>query len=75
MTIQWPFGSVGCKAYKFVSAFGFYLSSLVTVCIALDRYFAVAHPLRVSSAKGRGRAMLLGAWLLSTVISLPQVKI
>ncbi|KAA0203397.1 hypothetical protein HAZT_HAZT005172 [Hyalella azteca] len=29
LTIQWPFGELGCKVYKFFSAFGFYTSSMI----------------------------------------------
>ncbi|KAK7085719.1 hypothetical protein SK128_002372, partial [Halocaridina rubra] len=72
LTIKWVFGNFGCKIYKFLSAFGFYLSSMVLVCISLDRYFAVLHPLKVNDAQRRGKIMLFFAWLISSVISLPQ---
>ncbi|XP_069958961.1 adipokinetic hormone/corazonin-related peptide receptor variant I-like isoform X2 [Cherax quadricarinatus] len=72
VTIEWVFGNFGCKVYKFFSAFGFYMSSMVLVCISLDRYFAVLHPLRVNDAQRRGKIMLFFAWLISAVISLPQ---
>lgn len=74
ITIQWVFGNFGCKVYKFFSAFGFYMSSMVLVCISLDRYFAVLHPLKVNDAQRRGKIMLFFAWLISAVISLPQVS-
>ena len=74
VSIQWQFGNVGCKVYKFFSAFGFYMSSMVLVCISLDRYFAVLHPLKVNDAQRRGKIMLLFAWIISAFISLPQVS-
>ena len=74
VTIQWEFGNLGCKVYKFFSAFGFYMSSMVLVCISLDRYFAVLHPLKVNDAQRRGKIMLFFAWLISAFISLPQVS-
>lgn len=74
VTIEWVFGNFGCKIYKFFSAFGFYMSSMVLVCISLDRYFAVLHPLKVNDAQRRGKIMLFFAWLISAVISLPQVR-
>ena len=73
VTIEWVFGNFGCKVYKFLSAFGFYMSSMVLVCISLDRYFAVLYPLKVNDAQRRGKIMLFFAWLISAVISLPQV--
>ena len=74
LTIQWLFGNIACKLYKFLSAFGFYMSSMVLVCISLDRYFAVLHPLKVNDAQRRGKIMLFFAWIISIILSLPQVS-
>ncbi|XP_063841105.1 LOW QUALITY PROTEIN: adipokinetic hormone/corazonin-related peptide receptor variant I-like [Scylla paramamosain] len=73
VTIEWVFGNFGCKVYKFLSAFGFYMSSMVLVCISLDRYFAVLHPLKVNDAQRRGKIMLFFAWLISAVHLPPSV--
>lgn len=48
ITTQWVAGNPACKVFQFLRAFGLYLSSMVLVCISLDRYFAILHPLRVS---------------------------
>lgn len=48
ITTQWVAGNLACKLFQFLRAFGLYLSSLVLVCISLDRYFAIVHPLKVS---------------------------
>ncbi|KAK8384399.1 hypothetical protein O3P69_009304 [Scylla paramamosain] len=45
-TTQWLAGNLACKIFLFFRAFGLYLSSLVLVCISLDRYFAIVHPLK-----------------------------
>lgn len=50
ITTQWLAGNSACKILLFLRAFGLYSSSLVLVCISLDRYFAILHPLRVSIA-------------------------
>lgn len=47
ITTQWVAGNLACKLFQFLRAFGLYLSSLVLVCISLDRYFAIVHPLKV----------------------------
>ena len=44
------------------------------MCISLDRYFAVLHPLRGHDAQRRGKIMLVFAWVIAAVISLPQVR-
>ncbi|GAB6026574.1 hypothetical protein CHUAL_012989 [Chamberlinius hualienensis] len=73
ITIQWVAGDVACKILLFFRAFGLYLSSMVLVCISLDRYFAILHPLKVNDAQRRGKIMLAFAWIISVVFSTPQL--
>ena len=37
------------------------------------RYFAIMHPLSLSDAGKRGKIMILLAWSISAVASIPQV--
>lgn len=75
ITVAWIAGNVACKIMLFMRAFGPYLSSMVLVCISLDRYFAILHPLKVNDAQRRGKIMLVLAWLISILCSIPQVII
>lgn len=75
LTVQWIAGNAACKVFLFLRAFGLYLSSNVLVCVSLDRYFAVLHPLRVNDATRRGKLMLAFAWGASLICSAPQVYI
>ncbi|XP_040074861.2 gonadotropin-releasing hormone II receptor [Ixodes scapularis] len=75
LTVQWTAGNVMCKVMQVLRAFGPYLSSMVLVCISLDRYFAVLHPLKVNDAQRRGRIMLSWAWITSFLCSVPQAII
>lgn len=75
LTTQWIAGNMACKFFLFLRAFGLYLSSNVLVCVSVDRYFAVLHPLRVNDARRRGKIMLSIAWLCSLVCALPQVRL
>ncbi|XP_068249015.1 adipokinetic hormone/corazonin-related peptide receptor variant I-like isoform X2 [Palaemon carinicauda] len=72
ITVQWLAGNLACKLLNFLRAFGLYLSSLVLVCISLDRYFAIVHPLKVNDAQRRGKMMLSFAWSIAAVCSIPQ---
>ncbi|KAK7069105.1 hypothetical protein SK128_016340 [Halocaridina rubra] len=72
ITVQWLAGNLACKLLNFFRAFGLYLSSLVLVCISLDRYFAIVHPLKVNDAQRRGKMMLSFAWSVAAVCSVPQ---
>lgn len=72
VTVQWIAGEVACKVFLFLRAFGLYLSSMVLVCVSLDRYFAILHPLKVNDAQRRGKIMLAFAWIISAICSAPQ---
>lgn len=73
LTVEWMAGNAACKFFLFLRAFGLYLSSNVLVCVSVDRYFAILHPLRVNDARRRGKIMLTFAWIFSFVCALPQV--
>lgn len=75
ITFQWIAGAVACKIFLFFRIFGQYLSSMVLVCISLDRYFAILHPLKVNDAQRRGKIMLTFAWIISIICSTPQVSL
>ncbi|XP_046966933.1 adipokinetic hormone/corazonin-related peptide receptor variant I-like [Vanessa cardui] len=71
-TNAWLAGNMACKVFLVLRAFGLYLSSNVLVCISLDRFFAVLYPLRLAVARNRSKTMLLFAWLVAFLCSLPQ---
>lgn len=75
ITVEWVAGNVVCKIMLYLRAFGPYLSSMVLVCISLDRYFAILHPLKVNDAQRRGKIMLGLAWTISILCSIPQVSV
>lgn len=74
ITVEWIAGNIACKIFLYLRAFGPYLSSMVLVCISLDRYFAILHPLKVNDAQRRGKIMLGFAWTISLICSIPQVS-
>ncbi|KAI0207743.1 Gonadotropin-releasing hormone receptor [Lamellibrachia satsuma] len=73
-TVLWATGDLTCRFFMFWRTFGFYLSSLVLIVISVDRYFAIVHPMSFSDAERRGKMMLRMAWIVSTVVSIPQVR-
>ncbi|XP_046744200.1 adipokinetic hormone/corazonin-related peptide receptor variant I-like [Diprion similis] len=72
LTVQWVAGNLACKVFLFLRAFGLYLSSNVLVCVSLDRYFAILHPLKLNDARRRGKIMLIVAWICSLLYAVPQ---
>ena len=73
LTQSWIAGDFMCKIMMTLRAFGPYLSSMVLVCISLDRYFAIIHPFKSNNTE-RSKKMLIFAWIISLVCSLPQVS-
>ena len=74
VTVSWRAGDIGCRILMFFRVFGFYLSSFVLIAVCVDRYFAIVHPLSLVNAGRRGKIMLVLAWVVSTIASLPQVS-
>ena len=74
ITVEWTAGDPACRILMFFRILGLYLSSFILVTISMDRYFAIVHPLSLNDADKRGKIMLILAWTLSVVASIPQVR-
>ncbi|XP_034196386.1 adipokinetic hormone receptor isoform X2 [Osmia lignaria lignaria] len=73
ITVSWKAGDAMCRIMAFFRVFGLYLSSFILVCISIDRYYAVIHPLQLWGVDKRGKLMLCLAWGGSIVCSMPQM--
>lgn len=76
-TVQWVAGELACKLVKFIQMFSLYLSTYVLVLIGIDRFVAVKYPLWMKSLNMTRRChhLLILAYVLSLLLSLPQVRI
>ncbi|XP_023594583.1 proteinase-activated receptor 4 [Trichechus manatus latirostris] len=70
---RWPFGEAACRLATAALYGHMYGSLLLLAAVALDRYLAVVHPLRVRALRGLGLAtgLCAAAWLAATALSLP----
>ncbi|RWS21875.1 G protein-coupled receptor-like protein [Leptotrombidium deliense] len=75
LTISWNAGELCCKLVLTMRTFGLYLSSLMLICISVDRYFAFVHPLSFKTVKERNCRILFAAYLSSILLSLPQFSL
>ena len=65
-----------CKLVKYMQIVAIYASSYVLLTTAIDRYFAICHPfLSHQWSLARVHRMVLVAWMLSLIFSLPQLFI
>ncbi|XP_021953513.1 gonadotropin-releasing hormone receptor [Folsomia candida] len=75
LTIHWYGGNLLCKGYQFLRAFGLYLSSLVVICISIDRYFAIVYPLKFVRAEDKVKLLVRIAWVIAAICAVPQIAI
>ena len=73
-TNAWLAGNIACKVVKFFCAFGPYSSSLLLICLSVDRYYAVARPFSYAFLDRRINILLMIIWSVSFFISIPQVS-
>lgn len=74
ITVQWLAGDVACRLLMFLKLQAMYSCAFVTVVISLDRQSAILHPLAINKARKRNRVMLIVAWGMSIMLSVPQVS-
>ncbi|KAL7079874.1 hypothetical protein ACQ4LE_000265 [Meloidogyne hapla] len=75
LTIAWLGGDLLCRLCKFFDVFGVALSAGILVCLSLDRFYSILFPLYVINAKRSVQRMVIAAWLVAALSSLPQVYI
>ncbi|KAL2712334.1 gonadotropin-releasing hormone receptor-like isoform X1 [Vespula squamosa] len=73
--VQWIWGNVACKLFKFLQVFSLYLSTFILVLIGVDRFVAVRYPMKVLSTTHRFLRFVVFAWVLSIVLATPQDSI
>lgn len=74
ITVQWLAGDLACRFLMFLKLQAMYSCAFVTVVISLDRQSAILNPLSISVARKKNRTMLMVAWTMSALFSVPQVR-
>lgn len=73
-TVAWISGEIACKLMKLFQMFALYLSTYVLVLIGIDRLVAVKYPMKSLNMAKRCHRLLIFSYILSLVMSLPQVR-
>ncbi|XP_045450305.1 gonadotropin-releasing hormone receptor-like [Melitaea cinxia] len=74
-TVQWYAGTVACKLFKFMQMFALYLSTFILVLIGVDRWLAVKYPMKSMATSTRSVRLVIIAWVLSFILSIPQAVV
>ncbi|XP_053182942.1 urotensin-2 receptor [Scomber japonicus] len=69
----WAFGELGCRLLLSLDLLTMHASIFTLTAMSLDRYRAVAHPLRTSSSNSSGLLRVGLAWGLAVALTLPMM--
>ncbi|XP_069744195.1 orexin receptor type 2 [Narcine bancroftii] len=72
ITETWFYGQVLCKIIPYLQTVAVSVSVLTLSCIAMDRWYAICHPLMFKSAASRARSNIAMIWIVSCVFMIPQ---
>ncbi|XP_077266200.1 crustacean cardioactive peptide receptor isoform X2 [Temnothorax americanus] len=72
-TVAWYAGNIACKLIRFMQAVVTYSSTYVLVALSIDRYDAITRPMNFSGSWWRARALVITAWTLSALFSMPII--
>uniref|UniRef100_T1K7G3 G-protein coupled receptors family 1 profile domain-containing protein n=1 Tax=Tetranychus urticae TaxID=32264 RepID=T1K7G3_TETUR len=75
ITVYWHGGEILCKLVQTFRIFGVYLSSIMLICISVDRYFVFVHPLSFINREKRKKILIHASYVVSAVSALPQAFI
>ncbi|KAM8973705.1 gonadotropin-releasing hormone II receptor-like [Pelodytes ibericus] len=73
ITVQWQAGDIACRILMFLKLLSMYSCAFVTVVISVDRQSAILNPLAINDAKKKNKIMLSAAWIMSSLLSVPQL--
>ncbi|KAH0622000.1 hypothetical protein JD844_023872 [Phrynosoma platyrhinos] len=72
ITETWFLGDGLCKGIPYLQTVSVSVSVLTLSCIALDRWYAICHPLMFKSTAKRARNSIIIIWIVSCIIMIPQ---
>ncbi|XP_028936750.1 orexin receptor type 1 [Ornithorhynchus anatinus] len=75
ITESWFFGQTLCKVIPYLQTVSVSVSVLTLSFIALDRWYAICHPLLFKSTAQRARGSILGIWAVSLAVMVPQAVV
>ena len=74
LTVTWNTSQLGCKVGQVMRTYGLYLTSMIMICISLDRFYAFVYPMSVFDSSKRNRRLLFLSYGVSLAASVPNVS-
>ncbi|NP_001161621.1 orexin receptor-like protein [Saccoglossus kowalevskii] len=71
----WFFGNLACKLIPYFQVVSMSVSVLTLCAIAVDRYFAICHPLMFKSTAKRAITVIFSIWITSFLVPIPQAVV
>ncbi|XP_069079392.1 orexin/Hypocretin receptor type 1 [Pleurodeles waltl] len=75
ITESWLFGQTMCKVIPYLQTVSVSVSVLTLSFIALDRWYAICHPLMFKSTAKRARTNIVIIWAMSCTMMVPQAVV
>lgn len=75
ISIAWYTNDVWCRIIQIMRSFGLYLTSMIVVCITVDRFYAFVYPMSIFNSKSRNKKFLIFSYVFSLTVSIPNVSI
>ncbi|NXS21662.1 PSYR protein, partial [Mystacornis crossleyi] len=68
---DWRLSALLCQIFAFVTYMNFYTSTAFLACIAVDRYLALVHPLKLQYLRTRRFSLIVSimVWLLESILN------
>ncbi|GAV01026.1 hypothetical protein RvY_11802 [Ramazzottius varieornatus] len=73
LTQNWPFGQAACAFVNFIATTPIVASVLTMMCISIDRYIAIVHPMRPRMSKYTAYVIIVAIWLTGGSVSFPAL--
>ena len=69
----WIFGGGLCKVTRMIQFWTTGTTSLILICISLDRFYTILYPLSFKITRQRAKQMIVASWIISLIFSVPNI--
>ncbi|XP_019619556.1 PREDICTED: orexin receptor type 2-like [Branchiostoma belcheri] len=71
----WFFGETMCKVFSYMQMVSVSVSVLTLCAVAVERWYAIVHPLKFKSTPARARNIIICIWVTSFLVTIPLLLV